>query len=489
MAENALKKSRDLNELKKFRGAIKGQVTSALNKLEALFTQRIAEDYDHNRIFVSEVNQVESKLKSSLDLFLKLHDRCCEFRDEGADADGEIELLTEDDNYSDEVTGKVYPMYGQIEDYRRSVARFELTKTIPVLERNFEDSYAAYGHTKRKAQQIIQCLDGLTSEEIVEAASVQVQPAERAKEELKQRFEEIVAAANKLKDALIARGDSEDSIAGRLKFDRMEETVKVGDINVDLEKIVTVQKLNSTKNTTSSVLSSTFKEPEASTPIKLTKPEPLKFSGQIRDFASFKNKFETIVVPNRSAVDIGVHLLQAIPAKHQHLVANVKLENHVEMMKILAEEFGTVDRIVDSVVSEMERIKPVNSDKAFVEFVEKIEKMHRDLKTVDMLREIVNASNISKLESKLPTVVSQEWTMTVINEDLTAKGSDTKFSKFMDFLAKFKKMVKYQMSDARSSAGNKTQTQACFTKEENEAVEENEDVEENESQVTSQVME
>ena len=117
MAENALKKSRDLNELKKFRGAIKGQVTSALNKLEALFTLRIAEDYDHSRIFVSEVNQVESKLKSSLDLFLKLHDRCCEFRDEGADADGEIELLTEDSNYSDEVTSKVYPMYGQIEDY------------------------------------------------------------------------------------------------------------------------------------------------------------------------------------------------------------------------------------------------------------------------------------------------------------------------------------------------------------------------------------
>ena len=77
MAENALKKSRDLNELKKFRGAIKGQVTSALNKLEALFAQKVADDYDHNRIFVPEVNQVEAKLKDRLDLFLKLHDRGC----------------------------------------------------------------------------------------------------------------------------------------------------------------------------------------------------------------------------------------------------------------------------------------------------------------------------------------------------------------------------------------------------------------------------
>ena len=97
-----------------------------------------------------------------------------------------------------------------------------------------------------------------------------------------------------------------------------------------------------------------------------------------------------------------------------------------------------------------------------MEFVEKIEKIHRDLKTVDMLREVVNASNISKLESKLPSVVSQEWTKTVINEDLTVKGSDIMFDKFMEFLYKYKKTVKYQMSESRSSASNKTQTQVCF---------------------------
>ena len=93
MAETALKKSRDVNELKKFRGAIKGQVTSALNKLEALFVQKVADDFDHGRIIISEVNQVEARLKDKLDLFRKLHDRCCELRDEGADADQEIELV------------------------------------------------------------------------------------------------------------------------------------------------------------------------------------------------------------------------------------------------------------------------------------------------------------------------------------------------------------------------------------------------------------
>ena len=128
MAENALEKSRDVNKLKKFRGAIKGQVTSALNKLEALFAQKVADDFDHGRILIAEVNQVEARLKDKLDLFLKLHDRCCELRDEGADTDQEIELVNQDDEYSEEVTSKVYPMYRQIKAYYQSVSKFELAE-------------------------------------------------------------------------------------------------------------------------------------------------------------------------------------------------------------------------------------------------------------------------------------------------------------------------------------------------------------------------
>ena len=94
MAETALKKSRDVNELKNFRGgAPKGQVMSAVNKLVAIFARKVEDDFDHQNIFISEVNQVEAKLKDKLDLFLRLNERCCEFREEGADADQEIKLV------------------------------------------------------------------------------------------------------------------------------------------------------------------------------------------------------------------------------------------------------------------------------------------------------------------------------------------------------------------------------------------------------------
>ena len=183
----------------------------------------------------------------------------------------------------------------------------------------------------RNAQKVVQCLNGLSPDEICEAANVQMQPAEKTKDKLVKHYDEVVVASNELKDALKARGDEEDTIKHKVKFDRLEEMEKVENINVDLEKIVNVQKLNSSRSMTSPhVLHSTFKETESTTPIKLNKPDPLKFSGQPRDFASFKKKFETIVVPNRSAVDIGVHLFQAIPTKHQHLVANVEIDNYKE---------------------------------------------------------------------------------------------------------------------------------------------------------------
>ena len=108
----------------------------------------------------------------------------------------------------------------------------------------------------------------------------------------------------------------------------------MGKINIDLNTILEAKKIYSEKNKTvppSPVLSSTFRETSSSshtTPIRLNKPEPIKFSGQPRDFASFKRKFETIVVPNRSSADIGFHLNDAIPGKYQHLLANIDLDKH-----------------------------------------------------------------------------------------------------------------------------------------------------------------
>ena len=118
-------------------------------------------------------------------------------------------------------------------------------------------------------------------------------------------------------------------------------------------KILEAKKINlerSKLSATGTALSSTIRDavPHV-TPIKLNKPDPIKFSGHPRDFASFKRDFEAIIVPNRSAADIGLYLKQAVPAKDAHILVNVDLENYNEMMSILATKFGSTRRVREAV--------------------------------------------------------------------------------------------------------------------------------------------
>ena len=106
-----------------------------------------------------------------------------------------------------------------------------------------------------------------------------------------------------------------------------------------------------------------------------------------------------MVVPNRDLTEIGMYLKQAVPKKFEHLIANVDLDNWKEMMKILQGKFGRTSLVVESVVSDIEKIKPITGEKAdkmFVEFVE------RDLKAQSLLDEVSNATVIGKIQSKLP---------------------------------------------------------------------------------------
>ena len=345
-----------------------------------------------------------------------------------------------------------------------------LIKSIPQKEKKYEEALEAFQISKENALQIVKCLDNLTPDDIFESSLVQIQPADSAKESLSKDFKEVATSANELRSAMEARGDEATVIGQKIKFDRTEELNKVGKINIDLNKILEAKKINFEKNKSgfsNPVLSSTFREPTTSStalvsPIKLNKPDPIKFSGQPRDFATFRRDFEAIIVPNRSAVDVGLYLKQAIPAKDQHLLANVGVEDHTKMMDILAKKFRTTRHVVDSVITEIEKLKIVTTDKMFIEYVEKLERINRDLTTVKMIDEVANATIIGKLESKLPIVINQKWSDIVIEEKYNEKSSKDKFENFMKFLAKKKEVVEYQISDARSSSGYKVQTQTCY---------------------------
>ena len=151
----------------------------------------------------------------------------------------------------------------------------------------------------------------------------------------------------------------------------------------------------------SSIHNSTVKDSASgSSIIKMNKVECPKFSGFPRDYAQFKKEFESIVaVPGRQDNKIGVQLRNTIPKKFVHLINNFELADWKGMMEVLTEEFGASYLVVDDVVAQIERIKPIINDKTFLDFVEKLEKIQRDLKALDLVEEIANSAMIGKHEA------------------------------------------------------------------------------------------
>ena len=73
--------------------------------------------------------------------------------------------------------------------------------------------------------------------------------------------------------------------------------------------------------------------------------------------------------------------------------------------------------------------------------------------------EIANTTILSKLESKLPSHVSNNWTQFVIKKKLNKKTTGEKFNRFLSFLQESKEMAKYSMCEIR--AGNNPKSH-CF---------------------------
>ena len=59
MAAQTALKSQDLGEIKKGRSAIKGQITTAVKRLQSIFAQKVGEDFNHEQISQPDGEKVE----------------------------------------------------------------------------------------------------------------------------------------------------------------------------------------------------------------------------------------------------------------------------------------------------------------------------------------------------------------------------------------------------------------------------------------------
>ena len=74
--------STDLKDVKKARSTIKSQITAGVNKLKGILEVKDKSDFNHKNISKTEVSHSYSRLEDNFQLFLKLHDRFLELREE-----------------------------------------------------------------------------------------------------------------------------------------------------------------------------------------------------------------------------------------------------------------------------------------------------------------------------------------------------------------------------------------------------------------------
>ena len=210
----------------------------------------------------------------------------------------------------------------------------DLVDMLPALKRTYNKTKWAYEAQLEAANDIVAWSSSSSWEELSGTAALQDMPAAFVKDLLKKAFDSVESAANEVTSALEADGRTEEDIVKQISFSYDKEIKAVTKASAVLDKVINAQTRAPLGGGSSTPLSSsTMRESTPTpTPLKLAKPDPIKFSGNPRDFASFKENFESIVVPNRSAADVGLYLKQAVPEKHKHLIKNIRPVDYKEMV-------------------------------------------------------------------------------------------------------------------------------------------------------------
>ena len=449
-AEEALK-SDDPIVVKRLRSSISAQITCDLNILEKELSKKRGEAFNFEKISPQLVKTQKKKLVAHFELIQRLHDRFMEVRDEGLNEETEASLVESDVEFMTGITSKVCPVLDSIDSYEEGLIIMSKHKSLCRNEKEFQDNVA-------KVKRDFTVVHDKIEKELLELESledgdkksnlIKLLPTESYIRDQSTCFNDIKRACNKLKEVYqVSDCESKEDAnydVEHSKFFSLDAKLKTYELAKNL-----LQATGSSKKS--------HEEIESHTPLKINKPEALKFSGNAREFASFKRDFMAIVVPHRDDTQIGIHFRQAIPDKHKHLISNKDLCDWKSMLSVIEEECASPKIIIDLTVNEIEKMRTASTDKGFIEFVEALEKIVRDLETLNQLPEIANTSVLSKLEAKLPPQINHDWTKKVIKDKISKMTSNQKFTLFMEFLSDAKEMTKYNISLPNGAGKN-----SCF---------------------------
>ena len=416
--------------LSKKRAGLKARVNFYVGKLAPLLPLRGPEATER----VAEVTDFLQKLETYVVKFKEAHQVYSEALEE-VTAENQMDVVVGQLlEYENAVTETVYTT---LENFKLFKARLDLNEAKVA----FSEALHTYKGEMSSAESLLQ-----------EARSDSMflsLPANETKLSLSKAYTELVKARTAYRESLEAAKENvvESIAAVEANFPTSGEQFRANYMGMRNKLGSVINGQNEARALRAAAPAPQAQDNSSSaSPIKLEKAETVKFSGQPREFSKFKTEFNLIVVPNRSDTEIGLRLKQSVPTKHKHLVENYELSEHKRMMDKLEEHFGSSEKVVCSVVAEIERLKMPESDKAFVVFVEKLEAADRDLSALNLQGQVANEVQMSKLVERLPELVKGDWVRIVRTEKLLKKDTAFRYRRLMDFLSEMKDSVEYNLN-------------------------------------------
>ena len=457
-------KSNDVDLIKRARATYKGKLTRTSKSL----IEELKRD-DNGVFLLDEIDKTEaasilSTMQKVKDTVEELHirftiKRVCK------DGSEEDKFEKEDDVYSKTLEKtyrdavKVYNSFNeQLKAKEKSIKDEELLLSKQALYpdklRHFKAKILEYESAHQEANTVIESKD----EFVQRTATLQKEMLCKEYDSLLNMGLELSSLAEKLTGASACDRElfvcSKEKLTHRKTLTSLERLIKKHEFE-DRDKLAKLAPapLVSGELSTSGVVG-----PGRSSNVLKIKVSAPKFSGKSREFAVFKRDFNAIVaVDNRNNVEIGALLKESIPDSYKYLLDKYDLSEHVKMMDTLTQKFGRPRVIIDECTAEIKKMKKLTTDNEFINFVDHLDKLKRDLSQLNLLSDVANTTVISEIEKKLPDLVQRDWIKLVSSKDMAEKSSSEIFEHLFEFLEDTKRQAEYFGTEVRQQSNDQFQ--------------------------------
>lgn len=129
-----------------------------------------------------------------------------------------------------------------------------------------------------------------------------------------------------------------------------------------------------------------------------------------------------------------------------------------DMWKYLDETYGNKRNLIDSIMSNIKRLRPCRTDdlKGTIDFVKTIERANGDAASLEVSFHLNNCVVVREIEEKMTSEMYDKW-ITKCTEDKEIE-SDDQFSELLEFLRGYRKKTEYRLAAVKTWPGQQPTT-------------------------------